>query len=144
LKTSFSEKILLYNHNIKKIIVHCSDTSDKQYLTAADIHLMHLGFGWDGIGYHKVILRDGIIEDGRPLFWRGAHTYGLNNESLGICLIGQTHFDTKQFLSLKTLLLKWKEIYPDATILGHRDAINTKKTCPNFNVNKWCKQENIF
>ncbi len=135
---------MLYNHNINKIIIHCSDTPDEEHITAADIHLMHLGFGWDGIGYHKVILRDGIIENGRPLFWKGAHTYGINDESLGICLIGKTQFEPEQFLSLKILLLEWKKIYPKTMILGHRDSIITKKTCPNFNVHQWCKKEKII
>ena len=135
---------MLNHHNIRKIIVHCSDTPDEENLTASDIHLMHLGFGWDGIGYHKIILKNGNIENGRPLFWQGAHTYGLNKESLGICLIGRQKFEAQQFLSLKTLLLKWKLDYPNAIILGHRDAIVTKKTCPNFDVRKWCKEENII
>ena len=135
---------MLHNKNIKKIIIHCSDTPDEEFLTASDIHQMHLGFGWEGIGYHKVILRDGVIENGRPLFWIGAHTYGINQESLGICLIGKNFFEKKQFLSLKTLLIDWQKKYPSAIILGHRDAIKTSKTCPNFDVNSWCKQENII
>lgn len=135
---------MLHNKNIKKIIIHCSDTPDEEFLTASDIHQMHLGFGWEGIGYHKVILRDGVIENGRPLFWIGAHTYGINQESLGICLIGKKFFEKKQFLSLKTLLIDWQKKYPSAIILGHRDAVKTSKTCPNFDVNSWCKQENII
>ena len=53
---------------------------------------MHLDNGWDGIGYHKVILRSGIIENGRPEFWIGAHVKGLNKSSLGVCLIGSKIF----------------------------------------------------
>ena len=43
---------------------------------------MHLGFGWDGIGYHKVILRSGKVENGRPEFWIGAHVKGKMNKVL--------------------------------------------------------------
>ena len=128
--------------DIKFIVIHCSDTNEQD--DALSIHKLHLSFGWDGIGYHKVILRNGEIESGRPLFWKGAHTYGLNDESLGICLIGKTNFDLKQFKSLKKLLKNWKQKFPDATILGHRDAIGTKKTCPNFDVKDWCVKEKIF
>ena len=60
----------LQKDNIQYIIVHCSDT--EKSLTAIDIHNMHLGFGWDGIGYHKVIKNDGEIENGRPEYWVGA------------------------------------------------------------------------
>ena len=45
-----------------------------------DIHNLHLSFGWDGIGYHKIILRNGIIQNGRPEYWVGAHVYGKNTE----------------------------------------------------------------
>ena len=36
----------------------------------------------------------------------------------------------------------WDGQYPNSQIYGHRDLINTKKTCPNFDVKLWCK-ENI-
>jgi N-acetylmuramoyl-L-alanine amidase len=105
---------------------------------------MHLSFGWDGIGYHKVICRNGNIENGRPEFWIGAHTFNKNDRSLGVCLIGRNNFSDLQFLSLKNLLIEWKIKYPNSIILGHRDSINTNKTCPNFNVNEWCKKENLL
>ena len=49
-------------------------------------------------------------------------------------------FTNKQFLSLKKVLLKWKKEYPNAQIIGHRDAAETRKTCPNFDVRKWCNE----
>ena len=42
---------------------------------------MHLNFGWDGIGYHKVI-DQGYVFDGRPEYWVGAHVKGFNEISL--------------------------------------------------------------
>ena len=131
------EKIMILNtKNVKYLIIHCSDTVNT--LRAIDIHKMHLGFGWNGIGYHKVICKSGIVESGRPEYWVGAHTKGKNNESLGVCLVGKNKFTKKQFESLKKILLEGKENYPDAIIQGHRDAIETHKTCPNFDVNRWC------
>ena len=130
------DKMTLYSENIKYLIVHCSDTINN--IRAIDIHKMHLNFGWDGIGYHKIICQDGIIENGRPEFWVGAHTKGKNNESVGVCLIGKDKFTKKQFNSLKRILLDWKKKYPKAIIQGHRDAIETHKTCPNFDVKEWC------
>ena len=35
---------------IRYLVVHCADTPDDQALDARDIHQMHLGFGWHGIG----------------------------------------------------------------------------------------------
>ena len=57
---------MLISTNIKLLVIHCSDTDDGEDLSALDIHKMHLKFGWDGIGYHKVIRRSGKIQNGRP------------------------------------------------------------------------------
>ena len=129
---------------IEFLIIHCSDTHDDDDLSASDIHEMHLGFGWDGIGYHKIIKRDGTIENGRPEFWIGAHTYGINNISLGVCLIGRNNFTEKQFNSLEKIILHWKSIYNNPKIMGHCEAIKTKKTCPNFDVKEWCLERNLI
>lgn len=129
----------LSKENILYLVVHCSDTSDKDDLNSLDIHKMHLSFNWDGIGYHKIIKRNGNIENGRPEFWIGAHTKGLNQNSLGVCLIGQTKFTKRQFHSLEKVLKEWLIKYPSANITGHRNAIKTNKTCPNFDVENWCK-----
>ena len=131
---------MLKPENIKYLIIHCSDTGNNNNIDASIIHKMHINFGWEGIGYHKVILRSGIIENGRPEFWTGAHVKGKNKNSLGVCLIGTDKFTNKQFLSLKKVLFKWKKKYPNAQIIGHRDAVKTNKTCPNFNVRKWCNE----
>jgi len=128
---------MLANSNIELLVVHCSDTKNNLDIRAIDIHNMHLGFGWEGIGYHKVICRSGKIEHGRPEYWMGAHVKGKNNISLGVCLIGRDKFTRKQFISLEKLLRKWKRFYPKARIVGHCDTGNTKKTCPNFDVINW-------
>ncbi|MDB3914781.1 N-acetylmuramoyl-L-alanine amidase [Alphaproteobacteria bacterium] len=134
---------MLYSKDIKLLVVHCSDTPDKDDIGALEIHKMHIGFGWDGIGYHKIIRRDGEIENGRPEFWIGAHVYGKNDQSLGVCLIGQKSFNKKQFSSLAIILKDWKTKYPNSFIKGHHEVIKTKKTCPNFDVQKWCAQRNL-
>lgn len=133
---------MLSHENIKLLVVHCSDTKNNNNLSATDIHEMHLKFGWEGIGYHKIITRSGKIENGRPEYWVGAHVKGKNHMSLGVCLMGKDNFTKKQYASLEKVLKKWKILYPEAQIVGHRDAINTHKTCPNFDVTEWSK--NVF
>lgn len=133
----------MYNKYIKLIIIHCSDTEDNDNIGAYEIHKMHIGFGWNGIGYHKVIKRNGEVENGRPEYWEGAHTYGRNKQSLGVCLVGRSKFTNQQFSSLKNIIQDWKKKYPKIRILGHRDAIETNKTCPNFDVKEWCSREGI-
>ena len=132
---------MLVAKNIKLLVVHCSDSDDSKTLTALDLHEMHLNFGWDGIGYHKIINRSGKIENGRPEYWVGAHVKGKNSISLGVCLVGRHKFTIKQFISLEKVLRKWKFLYPEAEIVGHRDTGNTNKTCPNFDVNAWIEDK---
>ena len=135
---------MLKTEDIKFLIIHCSDTPDEVDIGAIEIHKMHLEFGWEGIGYHKIIRRNGEIENGRPEFWIGAHTYGLNQNSLGVCLIGRNNFNSEQLNSLHVLLLGWRTKYPKAKIRGHSESIKTEKTCPNFNVQSWCKERKLI
>lgn len=134
---------MLKCENIKFLVVHCSDTDNKSSINAKYIHKMHLDFGWDGIGYHKIILRSGKIENGRPEYWIGAHVRGKNNISLGVCLVGRDKFTKKQFVSLEKILTKWKTSYPKSKIVGHCDFETTSKTCPNFDVIKWSLNKHI-
>ena len=122
---------------IEMLVVHCSDTPDDDPIGAMEIQEMHLGFGWDGIGYHQVIRRDGTREAGRPEYWQGAHVKGVNDRSLSVCLIGRNEFTEAQMNSLAALLFDWTARYPDARVLGHRDAAETHKTCPNFDAAAW-------
>ena len=134
---------ILVPKNVKLLVVHCSDSEDNKTFTAIDIHKMHLSFGWDGIGYHKIINRSGKIENGRPEYWVGALVKGKNYNSLGVCLIGRHKFTIKQFISLEKVLRRWKCLYPEAKIVGHRDTGNTDKTCPNFDVKTWIEDKFI-
>ena len=135
---------MLKPSSIKKLIVHCSDTDDKMDIGAREIHAMHLSFGWDGIGYHKIICRDGTIQFGRPEYWVGAHVKGMNECSLGVCLIGKHSFAEPQFNALENILREWKIKYKNAVILGHYELTSTKKTCPNFNVQEWCRKRSLI
>ena len=128
---------MLEAKNIRYLVVHCSDTPDDEPITAKEIHAMHLGFGWHGVGYHRIINRDGIVEHGRPDYWIGAHVYGHNEISLGVCLIGRTDFTEAQFNSLETILREWTEKHPHAEVVGHCDFDYTEKTCPNFDAGQW-------
>lgn len=134
---------MLNPEDIQYLVVHCSDTPDEENIGAREIHQMHLGFGWHGVGYHRVINRQGQIEAARPDYWQGAHVYGHNEISLGVCLIGRHHFTDSQFNSLELVLKQWVELYPKASICGHRDFSYTDKTCPNFDVVSWCRGRGI-
>jgi len=131
------------NHaNIKKIIIHCSDSN------FGDVKLIdkwHKERGWSRCGYHYVITNgiieagksydpemDGKVQQGRPLDQIGAHCKGHNEDSIGICLIGKHHFTGKQLYgSLPDLIFQLKVLGVFASnIFGHCEF--SAKTCPNI------------
>ena len=121
---------------IEYIVVHCSDSPQGRGDTAATIHSWHLSNGWDGIGYHRVILEDGKVENGRPLYWVGSHARGYNARSIGVCLIGDGVYTLDQFNALRGLIYDLLGQFPGAAVIGHCD-IDPKKTCPQFDVKAW-------
>lgn len=137
--------------NLKKIIVHCSDS---RFGNAALINEWHKARGWSGIGYHFVILNghiapkidydlvaDGMVDIGRPVEQTGAHCEGQNADSIGVCLIGEENFTKFQMSSLRATLAWLCATYKIShdQVFGHRDFDKHGKTCPNFDVQEWWK-----
>lgn len=132
---------------INKIIIHCSATPEGRDVTVDTIRIWHKKRGFNDIGYHYVIYRDGSIHGGRPEDKQGAHCQGQNANSIGICYIGGMDKDNKKakdtrtdqqkkaLLNLCRMLLKK---YPDAQIHGHYEFDN--KACPSFDVQAWRKE----
>ena len=139
------------------IVVHCSATKASADIGVREITQWHIQRGFDTVGYHYVIRRNGELETGRPESAIGAHVRGHNSNSIGICLAGgvdannkpENNFTPEQFVSLEALLRRLKERYPQARILGHRDLSPDKnsdgkitpnefiKACPSFDVAQW-------
>jgi len=150
---------MIYKTNTKKrthtdyLVVHCAATKPSANIGAADIDRWHRAQGWQAIGYHYVIRRDGTLEEGRDLEVIGAHVSGHNANSVGICLAGgvsekdvqipENNFTPAQFETLRTLLLRLREKYPKAHIQGHCDFAGVHKACPSFKVADWLKSVGI-
>lgn len=132
------------------IVIHCAATKASMDIGAAEIDKWHREKGWLMIGYHKVIRRDGRIEDGRPLDSPGAHVEGMNSVSVGICLVGgidakgrpERNYTPEQWAALKSLVLDLKRVYPEAVVVGHHD-LNPGKACPCFEVDDWLTEQHI-
>jgi len=128
----------------EKIVIHCADTYEVMDIGAAEINQWHLDRGWNGIGYHFVIRRDGEVEVGRDIDEVGAHAKGYNQESIGICMVGgrgvdgkpEDNFTDNQWESLEDLVDILEETYPDAEVFGHNE-LNPHKACPSFDVQDW-------
>lgn len=129
--------------NITEIIVHCSATPEGRDYTVDDIRRWHRERGFNDIGYHYVIYRDGSVMPGRDVDISGAHCEGHNSCSIGVCYIGgvasdgRTAKDTRTYeqkAALMSLLLDLRGMYPKARIYGHRDFAN--KDCPSFDATR--------
>ena len=119
------------------VILHCSATPDRRsgHVNAALIDVWHKANGWSGIGYHKVVCRDGRIEVGRSEAKAGAHTKGHNN-SIGICYAGTRYPTMDQIESLLKLYdeLKTRYGFTWKDWFGHYEFTD-KKLCPVFSMN---------
>ena len=111
------------------IVVH--HTASAADITVEDIHQMHLGNGWAGIGYHVIIYPDGTAHEGRPIDCIGAHCYEYNSHSIGVNLVGNFESYPPTDAQVETLrqALRWLlDKYGPIEIGGHREWNAT--ACP--------------
>jgi len=118
---------------VKTVVIHCSDSPQGRGDNAKTIHLWHKERGFDGIGYHYVILEDGTVQNGRPEYWEGAHVKGHNKDTIGICLIGKNKFTFAQLQACRNMI---REKFQESQIKGHYE-FDSRKTCPNINMDKF-------
>lgn len=128
---------------VNYIVVHHSASSTN--LKMEDLKRIHLEKGWSDIGYHKVIEWNGQVKQGREESVIGSQAFGLNSESLGICLIGNFEniepSDSQIHSLIQTLAILCKKYkLTKDKILGHRDVSAIKKdtslatACPGKNL----------
>lgn len=126
------------------LVVHCSATPPDMDIGAAEIRRWHVeNNGWRDIGYHFVIRRSGALEAGRAIDDVGAHVAGVNDRSIGVCLVGGVdasnkpadNFTAAQRITLDAVLRMLVKAYPGAVVRGHRDFAN--KACPSFDAMEW-------
>lgn len=131
--------------NIDMIVVHCTASPDYLDVSAKQIRQWHKDRGWSDIGYHYVVRRNGEIEAGRPDRIPGAHAKGVNSRSIGIVWVGTTNPSPEQEKSLVGLInwLRGKYNVKIENVLGHKEAVQTPKTCPNINMDR-LRAELIF
>lgn len=122
--------------NIKKIVIHCTDSDDSLDIGARDIRRWHVNDnGWSDIGYHYVVRRSGKIERGRPHDRAGAHARGHNHDSLGICWVGRKNPSPMQWSAIVKLGRAMRNQYQIEidNVFGHTE-LDPSKTCPNLDM----------
>lgn len=134
----------------RRVILHHAEASN---CTAEDIHRWHLNRGWSGAGYHFLVRKDGTTYRLRPEDTVGAHAYGSNYDSIGICAEGKYNEEEMPEAQKQAIieLIKYLESkYNINTIQKHKDVCAT--SCPGNNypfeeivngkvINKEVKQE---
>lgn len=125
------------------IILHHSLTEDGQTVNWQAIRNYHVNtLGWRDIGYHwgiEWIHRGYEVLMGRPMDQAGAHTLGMNDKAIGICVVGNfdVQYPREEMFARLVPLIRWlMDVYsiPPGKIQGHRDY--SEKSCPgkNFNI----------
>lgn len=118
--------------SINRIILHHTGVTVEQSVEV--IHNYHKSRGYAGIGYHFYVRKDGSIYKGRPIEWVGAHAYGNNSDSIGVCAEGnfnEEDMSNEQKASLKELVAYLKNEYGIDLVQAHRDVDST--SCPGEN-----------
>ena len=128
------------------LVIHCSDTYPTMDIGLAEIKKWHTTADpndpskpWSDIGYHYVIRRNGLVEHGRDIKAIGSHVRGFNSCSIGVCMVGGkggNNFTALQWAALEKLVKDIQKMYDGIEVVAHHE-LNSGKTCPNFDVQKW-------
>lgn len=136
-------------NQVKSLVIHHSATETG---CSSVFRALHRAVnGWVDIGYHFVIgngtlSEDGEIESGRPVWAVGAHAREHNNNSIGICLVGNFNLFSPTEKQRDSLTVLLKELLAEnglsrADIILHRDVPRCNTECPGNKVtNKWISE----
>jgi N-acetylmuramoyl-L-alanine amidase len=130
---------------VTEAIIHCAAIRTGQFdgytpfAAFSAVNRWHIERGFNGFGYHGLIMPDGTFYSGRPFSAIGAHCVERNRGSLGFLLIESRQisrvqdfddfFTNAQRLSLRRLI---ESIDGLQKVSGHNDYAN--KLCPGFKV----------
>ena len=143
----------------ENIVLHCSASSFGNVLM---IDEWHKARGWKGIGYQLVILNGYAFSTGKDAYWKffdgmpcpgrplsanawldaeevGAHAYGYNRKSVGICLIGEPgKFSIMQLTTSSVAVRAYMKAFglTVESVKGHYE-VNPGKKCPGLDMNKY-------
>lgn len=128
IETNLEFKDMSTRKSTERIILHHADAKN---CSAEDIHRWHLDNGWSGAGYHFLVRKDGKVYRLRPEDKVGAHAYGANYDSLGICFEGdymEEDMPAEQIKAGQELVTYLKHKYNITTVQKHKDVCAT--SCP--------------
>ena len=119
---------------IDRVFLHCSASDRDEHDDVAVMRSWHVDErGWDDVGYHYFIKKDGTVQPGRDLEKTPAAQRGHNTGSVAICLHGLAvgRFTRDQYLSLIALCGEIDDALDGmASFHGHCEV--SSKACPVF------------
>lgn len=126
------------------IVLHCTAGPQSQTVEAIKGYWKN-SLGWKDPGYHYLIKADGTAVQLHSIEKPSNGVAGHNSHSIHISYIGGVDkkgkaIDNRTDAQKQTqieLLKKFKAIFPNAKILGHRDFKGVTKQCPSFDVAEW-------
>ena len=138
------ETNLKFNSNMserkltRRAIFHNSGTTVRQSIET--LHNYHKNTrAYAGIGYHLYVRRDGTIYRGRPENMQGAHAYGANSDSIGICFEGnfnEEEMTLEQIEAGKEIVQYLRSKYRNIEFTEHKKVCNTSCPGKNFRFNE--------
>ena len=141
IETNLEFKDMSTRKATERIILHHADAKS---CSAEDIHRWHLSNGWSGAGYHFLVRKDGTIYRLRPEDKVGAHAYGSNYNSLGVCFEGnfmEEDMPEAQKEAGKELVAYLKNKYNITTVQRHKDVCATNCPGDKFPFNEIANSE---
>lgn len=135
------------NREISWIVIHCTATPQTTTIESIKNYWKN-NLGWKNPGYHIIVKPDGSAVELLPIDKVSNGVKGFNSVSINISYIGGVDAKNKpldnrtdaQKATLLTLVKRYKEMFPNAIVQGHRDFPNVKKACPSFDVKEWLKE----
>ena len=141
------------NRKIKWLVVHCTASPQTQKVPAIQAYWKD-ALGWKSPGYHVIVEANGKAHELLPIEEIANGVKGFNKNSIHISYIGGVDVQGKpldnrtleQKATILAYLKKWKAMFPDAKIQGHRDFSPDKnkngiidpweriKECPSFSA----------
>jgi len=135
---------------IKYIVLHCTASPQTQTVQAI-LSYWKNNLKWKTVGYHHLLDSQGTVHNLQPIELPTNGVKGYNSNSIHISYIGGVDNQGKavdnrtpeQIASQIKLLKHYKNMFPNAKILGHRDFPKVAKECPSFDVEEWLKTINL-
>jgi N-acetyl-anhydromuramyl-L-alanine amidase AmpD len=118
--------------DVDTVFLHCSASDNYDHDDISVIRDWHLKRGFDDVGYHFFIKKNGTVQLGRSLEETPAAQQGYNLGSIAICLHGlkKENFTKEQYNSLVELCNQIDRAYGKILFRGHKEVSN--KECPVF------------